>query len=73
MCNSFGVTFLTNRSTASGVTSAANRVGAILGNVAFGELVDIHCAVPMLLVAALLVVGGLTSLKLPNTTKVDIH
>ncbi|OWF42994.1 synaptic vesicle glycoprotein 2C-like [Mizuhopecten yessoensis] len=61
------------RSTAMGVSSAANRIGAILGNLAFGELVDIHCSVPMIMVAVLLVLGGLTSLKLPNTTKTDIH
>ncbi|XP_060077805.1 synaptic vesicle glycoprotein 2C-like [Ylistrum balloti] len=61
------------RSTAMGLSSAASRIGAILGNLAFGELVDVHCAVPMIMVAALLVLGGLTSLKLPNTTKIDIH
>ncbi|XP_033741474.1 synaptic vesicle glycoprotein 2C-like isoform X1 [Pecten maximus] len=61
------------RSTAMGLSSAASRVGAILGNLAFGELVDVHCAVPMILVSVLLVLGGLTSLKLPNTTRIDIH
>ncbi|CAL1528129.1 unnamed protein product [Lymnaea stagnalis] len=66
--------FPTNvRSTAFGVQTASLRVGAILGNIIFGELVDTYCAVPMLLVAGLLACGGLASLLLPNTTGIDIH
>ncbi|KAJ8315817.1 hypothetical protein KUTeg_007967 [Tegillarca granosa] len=66
--------FPTNvRSTAIGVISGINRVAAILGNITFGELVDVHCAIPMLMVAALLTFGGLCSIKLPNTTRKDIH
>ena len=53
--------------------SGVGRVAAILGNLTFGELVDVHCAIPMILVAGLLVFGGLASIKLPNTTKADIH
>ena len=37
------------------ITLAAARLGAILGNLAFGGLVDVACAVPILLVAALLI------------------
>ncbi|KAK6178546.1 hypothetical protein SNE40_013313 [Patella caerulea] len=61
------------RSTAMGIQQALARVGAILGNIIFGELVDVHCAIPMLLVAALLAFGGLVSIRLPNTTNKDIH
>ncbi|XP_059149760.1 synaptic vesicle glycoprotein 2C-like isoform X2 [Physella acuta] len=61
------------RSTAFGVQTASLRVGAILGNIIFGVLVDTHCAVPMLLVAGLLAFGGLASIALPNTTGRDIH
>lgn len=61
------------RSTAFGVISGINRIAAILGNITFGELVDVHCAIPMLMVAALLTFGGLCSIKLPNTMKKDIH
>merc|ERR1712098_81012 len=57
------------RSTAMAVTLAAARLGAILGNLVFGYLVETHCAIPILLVAALLVGGGLLGLTLPNTTK----
>ncbi|XP_071098545.1 synaptic vesicle glycoprotein 2C-like [Haliotis cracherodii] len=66
--------FPTNvRTTAFGVQTGVARIGAILGNVIFGELVDIHCAIPMIMVAVLLCVGGLTAIKLPNTTGIDIH
>ncbi|BFZ14245.1 hypothetical protein BsWGS_17284 [Bradybaena similaris] len=61
------------RSTAFGVQTGALRVGAILGNIIFGELVDVYCAIPMLLVAVLLAFGGLASLWLPNTTGIDIR
>ncbi len=50
------------------VTLIAARLGAILGNVTFGYLVETNCAIPILLVASLLVTGGLAGLLLPNTT-----
>jgi hypothetical protein len=37
--------------------SGIGRVAAILGNVTFGELVDVHCAIPMIIVSVLLVFG----------------
>jgi VNT family MFS transporter (synaptic vesicle glycoprotein 2) len=46
---------LMNRSTAMAITLAAARLGAILGNIIFGVFVDVICAVPILLVAALLI------------------
>ncbi|KAL5009488.1 hypothetical protein ScPMuIL_011793 [Solemya velum] len=61
------------RSTAMGLLTGLSRVSAILGNQAFGQLVDVHCAVPLILVASLLAFGGLISIKLPNTTRKDIH
>lgn len=42
------------RSTAMAIILAAARLGAIVGNLVFGSLVDFACAVPILLVAALL-------------------
>ncbi|XP_055518608.1 synaptic vesicle glycoprotein 2C isoform X1 [Leucoraja erinacea] len=54
------------RSSAFGVFSGINRIASILGNVAFGELVDAHCTVPILLVAFVLFIGSLAGLKLPN-------
>ena len=61
------------RSTAFGFQTACARVGAILGNLVFGELVDVNCAIPMLLVVSFLGAGGISSLGLPNTIGVDIH
>jgi len=60
------------RSTASGVLTGVGRIASILGNVIFGLLVDTNCAVPMLLVAGLLSIGGLCSIKLPNYTRQDL-
>ena len=42
------------------------------GNITFGELVDVYCLVPMIIVAVLLSFGGLIVCKLPNTTKTDL-
>lgn len=60
------------RSTAMAVTMAVARIGAILGNVIFGYFIEVSCAVPVLMVSILLISGGLTSLKLPNTTRTTL-
>jgi len=61
--------FPTNvRSTAMAVTLAVARLGAILGNVVFGYFIELSCAVPILMVAVLLVSGGLLSIRLPSTS-----
>lgn len=49
------------------ITLAAARMGAILGNLAFGGLVDVACAVPILLVAALLI--GISSTTMMRCDK----
>ena len=65
--------FPTNvRSTAMAVTLAVARIGAILGNVVFGYFIEISCSVPILLVASLLLAGGLLSIKLPNTSNTPL-
>jgi len=56
------------RSTAIGLQLGLGRIAAIVGNLVFGELIAVNCAVPILLVAGCMVVGGLVSLKLPQTT-----
>jgi len=56
------------RSTAMAVSLAVARLGAITGNVVFGSLIETSCAIPILMVAALLLSGGLLSIKLPNTS-----
>ncbi|XP_068245764.1 synaptic vesicle glycoprotein 2B-like isoform X2 [Palaemon carinicauda] len=60
------------RSTALAVTLLSARIGAIVGNLVFGALIDVHCAIPMFLVAILLIGGGLLGLLLPNTTRVAL-
>ncbi|XP_050688040.1 synaptic vesicle glycoprotein 2A-like isoform X2 [Eriocheir sinensis] len=57
------------RSTALAVTLLAARIGAILGTITFGYLVDLYCAIPMFLVAAFLICGGCLGIVLPNTTR----
>ena len=57
------------RSTAMAVTLAVARLGAILGNVIFGYFIELSCAVPILMVAVLLISGGLLSIKLPSTSR----
>lgn len=37
------------------ITMAAARLGAILGNIVFGLIVDVNCAIPILLVSGLLI------------------
>ncbi|XP_066270386.1 synaptic vesicle glycoprotein 2C-like isoform X1 [Branchiostoma lanceolatum] len=61
------------RSTAMGIQTGMGRIAAILGNVVFGLLVDTHCAIPLLMVAGLLVIGGLAAIKLPNTKGMELH
>uniref|UniRef100_A0A6A7G016 Synaptic vesicle glycoprotein 2B n=1 Tax=Hirondellea gigas TaxID=1518452 RepID=A0A6A7G016_9CRUS len=60
------------RSTALAVTLLSARVGAICGNIVFGYFVDTVCVLPMLIVAVLLISGGLSALFLPNTSRVAL-
>ncbi|KAL4005444.1 hypothetical protein ACER0C_005157 [Sarotherodon galilaeus] len=60
------------RSSALGFFTGVGRVAAIMGNLVFGRLVDANCAVPILLVSALLLTGGLVSLLLPQTRQTEL-
>ncbi|XP_054475419.1 synaptic vesicle glycoprotein 2B [Anoplopoma fimbria] len=60
------------RSSALGFFTGVGRVAAIMGNVAFGRLMDTNCAVPVLLVSALLLTGGLVALVLPQTKQTEL-
>ncbi|XP_068458448.1 synaptic vesicle glycoprotein 2C [Clinocottus analis] len=60
------------RSSALGFFTGVGRVAAITGNVAFGRLVDTNCAVPVLLVSALLLTGGLVALVLPQSRQTEL-
>uniref|UniRef100_T1IKY4 Major facilitator superfamily (MFS) profile domain-containing protein n=1 Tax=Strigamia maritima TaxID=126957 RepID=T1IKY4_STRMM len=60
------------RGTACGVSQIAARLGAILGNLVFGQLVDSRCSVPVLMVATFLVLGGLFSQVMPDLTRMPL-
>ncbi|XP_022611618.1 synaptic vesicle glycoprotein 2C-like isoform X2 [Seriola dumerili] len=60
------------RSSALGFFTGVGRVAAIMGNVVFGKLVDTNCAVPVLMVSALLLTGGLVALLLPQTKHTEL-
>ncbi|KAJ3596484.1 hypothetical protein NHX12_002891 [Muraenolepis orangiensis] len=60
------------RSSALGFFTGVGRVAAIMGNVVFGSLVDSSCAVPILLVSALLLVGGAVACLLPQTKQTEL-
>ncbi|KAG7230874.1 hypothetical protein INR49_024901 [Caranx melampygus] len=60
------------RSSALGFFTGIGRVAAIMGNVVFGKLVDTSCAVPVLMVSALLLTGGLVALLLPQTRQTEL-
>ena len=51
------------RSTAMAVTLVAARLGAICGNEIFGQLLGINCAIPIIMVAALMI-GGINTVTL---------
>ncbi|XP_070536427.1 synaptic vesicle glycoprotein 2C-like [Ptychodera flava] len=55
------------RTSAFGFLTALARVGAVLGNVAFGRFLSVSKAIPILIVAGLFLFGGGMSVKLPNT------
>ena len=48
------------------ITLAAARLGAILGNIIFGVFVDVACAIPILLVASLLMCMSILQSKFVN-------
>ena len=54
------------RSTAFGIQSVLGRLGSILGNLSFGRLITVDPFIPILMVAALLIFGGLVGFLLPN-------
>lgn len=75
--NSFGCTstelYPTKlRASALGVQYVAGRIGAILGNILFGVMVDASCYVPLLTISGLLILSGLLAFKLPESSNLDI-
>ncbi|XP_011605726.1 synaptic vesicle glycoprotein 2C [Takifugu rubripes] len=60
------------RSSALGFFTGVGRVAAVTANIVFGKLVDTNCAVPVLMVSALLLTGGLVALLLPQTKQTEL-
>ncbi|XP_026856386.2 synaptic vesicle glycoprotein 2B isoform X2 [Electrophorus electricus] len=60
------------RSSSLGFFNGVGRVAAIMANVVFGQLVDSNCALPIVLVAALLLTGSLAALHLPPTKQTEL-
>ncbi len=54
-----------------GVNFVSARIGAILGNIIFGLAVDINCYIPLCTIAFLMVLSGLLSFKLPESSNID--
>ncbi|CAK1578986.1 unnamed protein product [Parnassius mnemosyne] len=55
--------------TAMAITVMSGRVGAIVGNVVFGALVDQYCIVPIYIFGTLLISSGLLCMILPKSTR----
>ncbi|KAJ8724672.1 hypothetical protein PYW08_016146 [Mythimna loreyi] len=55
--------------TAMAVTVMCGRIGAIVGNVVFGALVDQYCVVPIYMFGTLLITSGLLCIILPKSTR----
>ncbi|CAH1803428.1 unnamed protein product [Owenia fusiformis] len=60
------------RGTGLGYLSCISRVAAVLGNVSFGNLIDISKFIPILLTASVMAIGGLVSTKLTDSRDIMI-
>jgi len=49
------------------------QISSVLAIVLMGALLSVHCAIPILLTAGLLALGGILTYKLPNTTNTAIN
>uniref|UniRef100_A0A336N2T7 CSON011713 protein n=1 Tax=Culicoides sonorensis TaxID=179676 RepID=A0A336N2T7_CULSO len=61
------------RATGIAISMVMGRLGGIIGNVVIAQLLDTYCPAPTVIVAFLLIFGGLMSLFLPNTTKTALN
>ena len=57
------------RATAAGIHLLMGRIGAIFGTNIFGAFVHVNPSIPILIVAGVLLVGGIAALPLPKTTR----
>ena len=64
-----GHSVLMHRATAAGIHLLMGRIGAIFGTNIFGAFVRVNPSIPILIVAGVLLVGGVAALPLPKTTR----
>lgn len=57
------------RSTAIGIQTAVGRIGSIAGTELFGVFIDYNPSLPILIVAILLITGGLAVFLVPSIDK----
>ena len=67
--NSDALDFCVYRATAAGIHLLMGRIGAIFGTNIFGAFVRVNPSIPILIVAGVLLVGGVAALPLPKTTR----
>jgi len=66
--------FPTNiRASAMGLIMVVGRIGAILGNLVFGEFIEYSVAIPLCTTAACLFIGGVATTILPDSGKTDLE
>uniref|UniRef100_A0A1B6CG08 Major facilitator superfamily (MFS) profile domain-containing protein n=1 Tax=Clastoptera arizonana TaxID=38151 RepID=A0A1B6CG08_9HEMI len=66
--------FPTNlRVMAAALSMTFGRMGALLGNLVFGFLIDLDCVVPILLFASFLYISGILCFFLPNTGRTELE
>lgn len=52
---------------ATSLALTVGRAGAVLGNMMFGYLIDIHCVIPIVMFSAFLMFSGILCMFLPDT------
>ncbi|XP_037092099.1 synaptic vesicle glycoprotein 2B-like [Pollicipes pollicipes] len=58
------------RTTGYGFISSVSRVAGVIGTLTFGQFIEVNLAIPMLTTVAVLAMGGLAALRLPETKDV---
>lgn len=52
---------------ATSLSLTVGRAGAVLGNMMFGYLIDIHCVIPIVIFSTSLMLSGILCIFLPDT------
>nr|XP_026693273.1 synaptic vesicle glycoprotein 2C-like isoform X1 [Ciona intestinalis] len=60
------------RASSTGILTALSRIASILGNLTFGLFMDYNCSIPILICAAVFLLGGVLSIFLPQTRNIEL-